>query len=365
MKKLKYTKKQVERAGKKLLCDSLLSNKKEFTEVMDILSFWRFSHEKPLEKAFKLLQVEVKKVEKNPIFGKRLKRQISISSKLQRFEKMSLKNMQDIGGCRAVVANQKKIRKIIRGLKKHSEFKTKEGNFRTKDYIKTPKKDGYRSYHIVGRFSDQFEEKRQIEIQLRTYIQHYWATALEIVDLFTNQALKSNQGDAKWAELFKGTSSLFELIEDIPLFYSLSPKDRWLKFSKVVKNNRNATDLCKSIKKLIPQLRVIQSLEAYANSLQIMNKQIESKPVNGYVILVVKIKKNEGEVLIRVFTPEEAEEAEREYIQQEKNFAGENNIVVAMVLTSSMEEVKNAYPNYFADSSSFITLLQLIKTADI
>ena len=65
------------------------------------------------------------------------------------------------------------------------------------DYIDNPKVDGYRGYHLIGAFPDKDGDRRLIEIQVRTSIQHDWATALEIVDLFTGQALKSNQGK-KW-----------------------------------------------------------------------------------------------------------------------------------------------------------------------
>ncbi len=94
----RYSKKQIERAGDKLRSDSLLLDETVFSNTMDILSSWRFSHEVPLERAFAVLQKEVGAVERNPIFGKRLKRQSSISSKLRRFEKMSLKNMQEVAG---------------------------------------------------------------------------------------------------------------------------------------------------------------------------------------------------------------------------------------------------------------------------
>ncbi len=332
---------------------------------MDVLSYWRFSHEVPLERAFDILQEEVGTVERHPIYGKRLKRQNSISVKLRRFEKMNLRNMQDIGGCRAVVSSEKKIRKIARALKKRPEFKASGGGYRTKDYIKNPKPDGYRSYHVVGQFLGNDGEKKLIEIQLRTYIQHYWATAVEIVDTFTRQALKSNQGEKAWADFFSAVSSMFALMESIPVFSSLSPQDRWVEFSKMLLSDKSAASMCKELKKALNKLGVIKKLEAYANSLQIMNEQIESQSINGYVIIVVTIKDSEGEVVSRIYAPNKASDAEREYIKQEKKYAGKDNVVVAMVSTSSMGEIKRAYPNYFADSTNFIALLHLIRIAHV
>lgn len=362
---VRYSKKQVENAGKKLRRDDLISNKDEFSEVMEILSFWRFCHEYPLEQAFKILQDEVGKEEKHPIYGKRLKRHISISTKLRRFDQMSLRNMQDIGGCRAVVQSIKKVRKIVSALKNRPEFRSNQGRTKTKDYIKNPKPDGYRGYHIVGHFLDQTGDKKLIEVQLRTYIQHYWATAVEIVDTFTKQALKSNQGQKQWADFFSDVSRMFALMEEMHSFASMSPEERFVLFSKKVSQNPESVAECKALKKAMSRLGVIKKLEAYANSLQIMNQQIEDKLITGYIILIITIKEDSGEVVSHVFTPEEAQEAERDYLKQEKKHAGKDDVVVAMVSTSAMGEIKKAYPNYFADSTYFIALLHLIRIAQV
>src|SRR4051794_15302892 len=42
----------------------------------------------------------------------------------------------------------------------------------------------------------------KIEIQLRSINQHAWATAIETVGLFTQQALKSSQGSGEWRRFF-------------------------------------------------------------------------------------------------------------------------------------------------------------------
>ncbi|MBU6438396.1 MAG: hypothetical protein KGQ77_12790, partial [Betaproteobacteria bacterium] len=58
---------------------------------------------------------------------------------------------------------------------------------------------------------------QKIEVQLRTRLQHAWATAVEIVDAFTGQALKSglklNSGDPKWRRFFALMSSVIAIRE--------------------------------------------------------------------------------------------------------------------------------------------------------
>jgi ppGpp synthetase/RelA/SpoT-type nucleotidyltranferase len=101
----------VNRAGEKLTSDSVLDNT-EFSQAMDVLSFWRFTHEEPLEKAHELVEKLTYQKDNKSICAKRLKRHVSIVNKLRRFDKMKLRNMQDIGGCRAIVGSLKKLRQV-------------------------------------------------------------------------------------------------------------------------------------------------------------------------------------------------------------------------------------------------------------
>ncbi len=87
----KYSGKQVSRTGESFLdFDALLQDKDKFEANMDVLSYWRFSHEASLEKAFKKLQQVSLQKDKGAIFAKRLKRYISIIAKLNRFKSMKL-----------------------------------------------------------------------------------------------------------------------------------------------------------------------------------------------------------------------------------------------------------------------------------
>jgi hypothetical protein len=57
-------------------------------EAFKILSFWRSEHITPLDFVFEKLQKTVKKIDKNAIYAKRLKRLESIKKKLIRYEDM-------------------------------------------------------------------------------------------------------------------------------------------------------------------------------------------------------------------------------------------------------------------------------------
>lgn len=70
--------------------------------------------------------------------------------------------------------------------------------FKDYDYIAAPKVDGYRCFHRVFKFKeDSVEEEcfrgRRVEIQIRTRLQHSWATAVEAVGLFRGEDIKGGK----------------------------------------------------------------------------------------------------------------------------------------------------------------------------
>lgn len=355
----KYSGKRIIKAGEELRDFSGKQTEEEFQETFDVLSYWRFSHEQPLEFALALTKDIVFRKDKSAIFAKRLKRHVSIFRKLIRFEKMNLKNMQDIGGCRAVVSNEKKLRQAVRDLRKKPEFKTEDGSFRFKDYVKNPKDDGYRSYHLIGKFRDSENNLKNIEIQIRTRIQHYWATALEIVDLYTDQALKSNQGDEDWKLFFFEVGNQLAIFDSIHLFETLSPRDKLNKYQEKINEKSEYIASCKEVKRLLGKLKVKRNMEAFAGSLNIVDERLDQAPDAGYVLL--KINTIEGNVMSRLFSKEDSEKAESEYVELEKEATQKDGLVVALVSSSAVGGVREAYPNYFADSSEFMELIDLIS----
>jgi len=358
----KYTGKQIIRAGEDLINSNIKEDNKKFSFAMDVLSFWRFSHEEALEVAFTKLQTVALQQDKNAIFAKRLKRHASIVFKLKRFSSMKLKNIQDIGGCRCIVTDQKKLIKIARDLKKMPEFRGTKGRIKYKDYIKKPKEDGYRGYHLMGSFSASDGDNKTIEIQLRTKLQHYWATALEIVDLFTGQALKSNQGDDKWQQFFFDVGEQFAVMESIHLFSSMPQNNQFTNYVDSLNKSQSRILSCDSVKHCCSKLDVIKKLDAFAGSLKVIDSEIIQNPNSGYVLLKINI--NQKTVSSEFFKKEDNKLAETKYIEAEKEFAEKNGTVVALVSTTAVGGIKEAYPNYFADSSEFLKYLIYINQAN-
>lgn len=361
--KRKYSGKQIIKAGEKLIRENIQDDEKAFSAAMDILSYWRFNHEEPLDFAFKLLQELIPKKDNTAIFAKRLKRYPSIIAKLKRFDKMKLKNMQDIGGCRAIVSNKKKLQQVVRELRKRPEFKNTEGKIRAKNYVDKPKEDGYRGYHLVGQFSNKEGEKMDIEVQVRTVLQHDWATALEIVDLFTGQALKSNQGDKDWKVFFASVSEQFAIMEEIHMFNKLSDQDKFTEYLKELNKDDQHMSGCRKTQDYCQRLNVIKKLNAFAVSLKFVDTKLGENGGRGYVLIEINTEKNTGKATM--FKEENSAEAEAMYTEVEKASAKDKHLVVALVSSTAVGGIKEAYPNYFADSTDFTKYLHLICDAQV
>lgn len=396
----KYSGGQVNRAGKALLANDVSDAN------LKILAWWRASHEEPLDQALDVLMQVASSKDKHAVYAKRLKRFASIVSKLQIYKKMKLKDMNDMGGCRVVVGNEKKLRQVVRELKNLSyfHFEPKGTRYREKDHIKKPPSSGYRGFHLIGQFPDKDNNLRKIEVQLRTRIQHYWATTVEIVDLFTDQALKSNQGQEKWTQFFSETATQFEAMQSIHLFEGLESKISKLnadsdaltksldlatsqievkKLSKKLEAVKTKIDVTKKSKalaktnyynlmaenteleasrkkarKLSKALKVLTKLRAFSKSIEIIEGRFDSeKAYSGYVLL--KIDTEKKTVSAELFREEESKSAEEEYTKAER--ASTDKEVIALVSSGAVDNLKEAYPNYYADSSEFVALLKLIE----
>ncbi len=334
--KQEYSKKEVQRAGETLILEEIWDNDPDaFKLSMQVLSNWRANHANSLDQIAELLENTSNKIDRKSIVVKRLKRTPSIVRKLRRFNKMKLRNMQDIAGCRAILSTTKKVQKLRRELNKNREFKVK-------DYIKKPKEDGYRGIHLVCKCKNSHNgNKYPVEIQLRSKVQHSWATAVEIVDLFTKQALKSNEGQKDWLDFFKYISHEFSKIEGI--------------------SNPTIKDSLEESQRLMKKLGVYKKFEAYASSLKIIESHVK-KEVEGYNLIQIDF--NEKTVTVHSFPYDKFEVATEEYLKYEKDAAKSSGFVVALVSSNSIDNLKEAYPNYFADSALFVYNLRQIEESN-
>lgn len=329
-----YSKSAIERAGEVLIVPDI-SNKdpQRLNDALNALSYWRTCHLVPLDTAVRELEAVVRFRHKSAIVAKRLKRAPSIITKLRRFPEMKLQNMQDIGGCRVIVRSVKHVNQLRRALMARHAY-------REKNYIAKPKEDGYRGVHLVGKFPGEVAgSKHQIEIQLRTAVQHAWATAVEIIDLFTKQHLKANDGRPAWQDFFQAAGEALAFLD------------------KTETDEKRHLEVCSEVFHLAKQLRVRQQLKLFNTSLKIFDKE-EFKGKQGYYLM--KVDTRDSTLHFNFFPKPAYEMAVNHYQVAESESLKNTDLVVALVSTDSITGLKEAYPNYFADSEVFVNHLGTI-----
>ena len=118
----------------------------------------------------------------NPIemIKSRVKKPRSIVEKLQRrgypiSVESVLDNLHDVAGVRVICSFIDDIYKIAAILGAQDDVTVLE----IKDYIKNPKPNGYRSYHMIVEIPVFFSDRKQpmkVEVQIRTIAMDFWAS---------------------------------------------------------------------------------------------------------------------------------------------------------------------------------------------
>ena len=340
----KYSKKQIDKAGR-FIADFLTQSSKNpvdfknFNQAIDILNNWRSSHAYPLE----VITNNLRRNNPNAIVVQRLKRLDSIMGKIERFPNMSLYRMQDLGGCRVIVES---IDDVYKSVNKFKNSKVRHIFKKEDDYIQNPKKSGYRSYHMVYQFqsddNDTYNKNILIEIQFRTKLQHIWATAVEMMGIYTKSNLKSSMGNEDILRFFVLVSSLFAQQEGT----SICPN--------TTNDKKIITDEIKSINNKLHLVSRISALSVAINHTN-TSKNMKGK---GYYVLILNYE--EKNLRVRGFSTQQINLATTAYNEIEAKH--DKNIDVVLVSAQSFNDLREAYPNYFADISEFVNIMnKLLK----
>ena len=158
--------------------------------------------------------------------------------------------MQDIGGLRAIVSTVNTVRKLERVYRTARFTHTLASS---KNYIDKPKPDGYRGVHLIYRYKNPLAPEYDglnLELQIRSRLQHAWATGAETMGTFLGQALKSGQGEQSWRNYFSIAGAAlahYEGTAAVPGF-----------------EGRGVTEVFKELGRVEEELRVLQKLNGFA-----------------------------------------------------------------------------------------------------
>ena len=342
-----FSKSKTDSAGIILRNDEAPEEDKDY--ALEILSNWRAAHSYPMHIFKKRLKRVSEKIDKNALSAQRLKRVPSIIKKLNRKygsnkATMKLTQMQDIAGCRVIMPNVQLAKKLYQDYYIKGDLKHKKVN--EKDYISNPKKDGYRSIHLIYRYNSDKGKKIYngllVEVQIRSKLQHIWATAVETVGFFTGQAIKSNEGEEEWKVFFKLMSSAFAKIEGCPTI-SDTPDDE--------------KKLYLLIKEKEKELNVRTKMENWTKSIKLFDDLKNKKNIHFFLLELDTVLER---LTISAYSKRQEDKAIKDYADAEKKIYGKKEYDVVLVGADTILDLKKAYPNYFLDTKEFIIYLNKI-----
>ena len=313
-------------------------------EALEIINNWRSSHSYPLNTFQMTLRRKARQIEHDAIVAQRIKRLESIHAKLARQPSMRMTQMQDIAGCRAVFKDMSSIETLV---SMYRESKAGHRLKSEKNYILSPKPDGYRCHHLVyvykGTDSTKDYTGLQVEIQIRTQAQHAWATAVEAVGIFTKQALKSNQGNQDWLRFFALMGSAISAIEQC---------------HPVPGTPTSKSTLVKEIKELSERLRVQSALKVYNTSINYLGAAKDAK------YFVLSLDSITQKVTIWRYKALQSETANLKYTELESALEESSSTQIVLVSVDNINALRRAYPNYFLDTELFSTLVNRVLKGD-
>ena len=156
---------------------------KEFMDELDILLMRYESAIREVRTKLEILNDELSlRGQQNPINSilSRRKKTLSIFEKLERQgDELTLnsiqENLNDVAGIRVICGFIDDIYKVAKMLARQDDIRL----IQVKDYIKNPKPNGYRSYHMIIEVPVFFSNEKlpmRVEVQIRTVAMNYWAS---------------------------------------------------------------------------------------------------------------------------------------------------------------------------------------------
>tara|TARA_B100000575_G_scaffold174015_1_gene139446 strand:- start:477 stop:1622 length:1146 start_codon:yes stop_codon:yes gene_type:complete len=340
------------------------------SDALNILNNWKAAHELPLDIVFRSVMGHLDFTCHDRTIVSRRKRTESILLKLEQLPKLDLSRMQDLVGFRIVFRSDdprqniecvEKLTERIRNAKWEDTKPTRFAN-----YIDDARDSGYRSQHIIFKYDSKNNpeyKNMQVELQVRTKLQHIWATAVETVGMFRRSHLKQGIGDEKWLEFFRVMSMLMQFDEDpYPDIHNDERgrlKLRLRDISHEIKADRNLKVIAlqhavleKTFKKIEREMKgnigyVLMTLDL--GDIRIVDWGEKEAIGSSKVKLKAKIK-------LKSFPMDASEDATTEYGIEEKIASRDTSKYVLLAKGEDLNQLRDGFPNYFADIEEFIKI---------
>lgn len=335
-----HPKSAVDEAGEVLASPTPVSN--GLDRALVVINNWRASHHFPLNTFQSTLR---RKSAEFPgaVVVQRIKRLRAIQHKLRKHTKkpIPLSIMQDIGGCRAVLRTSAHLRKLHKAYL-DSDFKHELIN--QDDYITSPRYSGYRGIHLIYAYKSDRKSTYnglKIEVQLRTQLQHAWATAVEIVGFFRKELLKSSEGDSVWKHFFKLMAANIAFEEKAAFGIPDIPWDR--------KQLRDQLRRCADRLNALSYLRTIGAgVEDVV--------EVDTSGAHYFLLDLDTVAKH---LKVTGYKLNARGRATLDYAVIERTLLNIAEHDAVLVSAESMAHLKRAYVNYFLDMRRFIEIVEV------
>ncbi len=331
---------QIEKIWKKI------SNNSISDKELAIFNEWRYYHNNIISNVQRSIKKRLKKLWINNInIVQRLKRMSSIKYKISRLQ-TRLSAMQDIWGIRIIVNDIPtvyKIRDIIVGLLKHD---LQNEN----DYIRNVKNDWYRSFHLIYQYKSKIQKYNWLffEIQVRSQLQHIWATTVEIIDTVERINIKW------WGSSNKENNRRKFFVYISNLIYYLDMNDTENLESQIIKIGEYI-DQINYIIKINRKLSLIKQNTIDPFRFLIKRKRWKTRTIyrnSKYIIFTYDTK----EKIKKIYSFPTEEKAKAKYFEIETNFP---TIDAVLVSWTNYENLEKAYPNYLLNLNKFVKVLDV------
>lgn len=324
-----YSKKAVRRAGETI--GNPNSSADDIASAREVVSNFRSSHGYPLIGITMHARQRALRINADAVVAQRLKRLPTIIDKLERHPRMNVTTMQDLGGCRVIFPTVAEVEQLVAALGASTRARNKI--VRMYDYIRDepgPKTSGYRGVHLVYEYQASQEEFRglRIELQIRTDLQHAWATAVETMDLFSGSEIKYDKAEEDIRRFFAIVSSLMAFAEGTNPVPGAGSSD---------------SELRRELRALDSKLGIVSRLQGYAT---LVGRHAHSDRRSA---LTLELRRREQELSVTVH--ENLGEAEARLAELEA--LNDENLDVVLVGIAKVGQLQAAYPNYYANTTAF------------
>ena len=334
--RFEFSMKDVKRAGE-IIAGELAWTPEAQPQIKDafhVANNWRDSHAYAMRSIRYQLIWFMREANMEGVTGARLKRMQAIRRKLRRIPH-NLNQLQDLGGCRAILPGIADVHALVGTLRDRSRHHLRAED----DYIVKPKPDGYRSHHLMycyrGHCDTAIYDDRRIEVQIRTRLQHSWATTVETVGLFRQEDLKGNHGSPQWLRFFLLMSAEFARAENCQEPPNVPPH-----------HLRGA-----EIKELDKTIRASTMLENLSYAVRGTDEHIAPKEKPRFYLIKFDNTTREVEVS-PYYVPRDAV-LQYDNAEEFDNQTGRDTTNIVLVEADKLESLKDAYPNYFGDVQLF------------